>query len=633
MFPPASRPVRASFSVRLRPGASAALAACLATLSLSPNVSAQTVASPTDRRLDTVFVTGTRTPTRIDQSLAEVSIIDRAQIERATDRTLAELLSQQSGVQFSSNGGAGKSSSVYLRGLEARHTLLLIDGVRYGSATLGTPAWENIPLDSIERIEIVRGPLSGLYGSDAVGGVIQIFTRQGVPGLRPQASVSGGTHRSGQLSGGLQFGQGAFDGAVQLTRNTTQGLSATNPRVPFGSYNADDDGFRQTSGTARLGWRFAEGWRADINTLVSKGETQIDDGPGADARAGLRTQVIGLQVRGPVRPGWTTAVRLSRSKDEYESLSSASTFSTLGTIATVQQQLGWENAVDTPLGSALLLAETLRQTVSRPGAPFAVSERTIDGVAAGLNGRAGVHTWQGNLRHDRNSQFGGQTTGSLAYGHDLTPAWRAAASYGTSFVAPSFNQLYFPGFGNPNLLPEEGRHTELSLHWAGAAQQLRMAYVDNRIRGYISSGPAPTNIPRTRIDGYTLSYDAQWAAWTVAVSLDRLDPRNDTAGTANFGRQLPRRSKDSLKLAADTALGAWRVGATAAAFGERYDDAANTRRVGGFATMDLHADWRFAREWSLGLKLNNAGGKAYETVYGYNQPGRDGRVTLRYSGL
>jgi vitamin B12 transporter len=271
--------------------------------------------------------------------------------------------------------------------------------------------------------------------------------------------------------------------------------------------------------------------------------------------------------------------------------------------------------------------------VSRPGAPFVVSERNIDGVAAGLNGRAGVHTWQGNLRHDRNSQFGGQTTGSLAYGHDLTPTWRAGASYGTSFVAPSFNQLYFPGFGNPNLLPEEGRHTELSLRWAGAAQQLRLAYVDNRIRGYISSGPAPTNIPRTRIDGYTLSYDAQWAAWAVAASLDRLDPRNDTAGTANFGRQLPRRSKDSLKLAAETALGAWRVGATAAAFGARYDDAANTRRVGGFATLDLHADWRLAREWTLGLKLNNAGGKVYETVYGYNQPGREGRVTLRYSGM
>jgi vitamin B12 transporter len=619
--------------MRLRPGASAALAVCLTAFCFSPIVSAQTSDVLSDRRFDTVVVTGTRTATRIDQSLAEVSVIDRAQIEQASGRTLAELLGQQSGVQFSANGGAGKSSAVYLRGLEARHTLLLIDGVRYGSATLGTPAWENIPLDSIERIEIVRGPLSGLYGSDAVGGVIQIFTRLGLPGLRPQASVSAGTHRSGHLSGGLQFGQGAFDGALQLARNTTQGFSATNPRVPFGNFNPDDDGFRQTSGSARLGWRFAEAWRADLSSLASKGETQIDDGPAADARAGLRTQVIGLQVRGPVRPGWTTAVRVSRSKDEYETLSSASVFGTLGTIATVQQQLGWENTVDTPLGSALLLAETLRQTVSRPGAPFAVSERSIDGVAAGLNGRAGVHTWQGNLRHDRNSQFGGQTTGSLGYGHDLTPAWRAGASYGTSFVAPSFNQLYFPGFGNPNLLPEEGRHAELSLRWAGTAQQLRMAYVDNRIRGYISSGPAPTNIPRTRIDGYTLSYDAQWAAWTVAASLDRLDPRNDTAGTANFGRQLPRRSKDSLKLAADTVLGSWRVGATAAAFGERYDDAANTRRVGGFATLDLYADWRLAREWTLSLKLNNAGGKVYETVYGYNQPGREGRVTLRYSGM
>lgn len=583
--------------------------------------------------LDTVVVTGSRTPTRIDQTIADTTVIDRSQIEHASGRTLAELLSQQAGVQFWSNGGAGKTSAVSLRGLESRHTLLLIDGVRYGSATLGTPVWENIPLDNIERIEIVRGPLSGLYGSDAVGGVVQIFTRAGTPGLHVNGALTVGSHRTGNVAGGVRFGDGAFDGSVQVAHYETRGFSATNEHVPFGNFNSDDDGFRQNSGSARLGWRFAEAWRADVNLLSSDGATRLDDGPGADARAGLRSQVVGLRVSGKVLPTWTTAVRLSRSSDEYNTLASASPFTTPGTIGTVQAQFGWENTFVTPIGTALVLAEHLQQKVSRPGDPFAVSERTINGVAVGLNGRADAHTWQANVRHDRNSQFGNQTTGSLGYGYDITPSWRAAASLGTSFVAPSFNQLYFPNFGNPNLLPEEGKHGEVSLRWTDAVQQLRAGYFDNRIRGYISSGPLPTNIPRIRSDGVSLSYEAVWANWTLAASVDHANPRNDTKGTANFDKQLPRRAKDSVKLAADTAFGPWRLGGNVTAVSHSFDNAANTTRVGGYGIVDLHADWSLTREWALGFKLNNVGGKTYETVYGYNQPGREAFVTLRYNGL
>jgi vitamin B12 transporter len=578
-----------------------------------------------------VVVTATRSPQRADQALAQVTVIDRKQIEQAGGRTLAELLGQQAGVQFWSNGGQGKVSSVSLRGLESRHTLLLIDGVRYGSATVGTPSWENIPMESIDRIEIVRGPLSGLYGSEAVGGVVQIFTRGGAQGMRFDAMLAAGSNRTAKASGGLRFGEGAFDGSVQLAYGETDGFSATNERVPFGNFNPDDDGFRQSSGSARLGWRFAEGWRAEAHVLGSDGTNQLDDGPDVDSRVDLRTQVMGLLVAGTVLPDWKTTLRLSRSADDYTTLSSASAFAALGTVGTEQDQFSWENSIATPLGTALILAERLEQEVSRPGAPFAVSERTINGVAAGLNGQAGAHTWQANLRYDRNSQFGSQTTGSLGYGYDITAAWRVAASLGTSFVAPSFNQLYFPGFGNPNLLPEEGEHGEISLRWADAAQQLRVAYFDNRIRSYISSGPQPANIPRIRSDGLSLSYEAVLAGWTLAASADHVDPRNDTAGTPNYGKQLPRRAKDSLVLSADTDLAGWRVGGTWMAVSHSFDDAANTVRVAGYGRVDLRADWAVARDWALGLRLNNVGDKSYETVYGYNQPGREAFVSLRWA--
>jgi vitamin B12 transporter len=584
-------------------------------------------------RTETVVVTSTRTPTRIDETLANTTVITREQIEQATGKTLAELLGQQAGVQFWSNGGQGKSSSVSLRGLEARHTLLLIDGVRYGSATLGTPTWENIPLESIERIEIVRGPLSGLYGSDAVGGVIQVFTRRGKEGFRGNAVATVGSKRYGQLAGGLRFGQGAFDGSLQLQRIENRGFSATNERVPFGSFNADDDGFRQNSGSAQFGWNINDAWRADARFLQSDGVTQYDDGVGADAKAKLRTQIAAFNLGGAINSMWKSSVRVARSTDDYITLTTASPFSDLGKIGTVQDQLAWENTVATPVGAAVIIAEQTNQKVSRPIQPFTVSDRSITSVTAGINGRSGAHTWQTNLRHDRNSQFGSQTTGTLAYGYDITPAWRVGASYGTSFVAPTFNQLYYPDFGNPNLLPEKGKQGEISVRWLGQNQQANLAYFDNRIRGYISSGPLPINIPRTRIDGVTASYEAKIANISLNASIDHVNPRNDTDGSANFNKLLPRRVKNSAKLGLDFDLSAWRVGGSLVASGERFDDAANTTRLAGFATLDLRADWRIAKEWSVALRINNVTNKTYETVFGYNQPGREGYLTLRYSGL
>ncbi len=578
---------------------------------------------------DAVTVTATRTATRINDVVAEVTVIDRAMLDRATGRTLVEVLAQQPGLQFASNGGLGKTGSIFIRGLEARHTLLMVDGVRVGSATVGTPSLDNLPLEAIDRIEIVRGPMSSLYGNGAFGGVVQIFTRQGGQGLTGNAKVSAGSHGYGQAAGGVGFGDGHFDLAAQVQHTTTQGISATNPQVPFGSYNDDRDGFRQTGGSLRLGWQALADWRLELVTLQAKGVSQLDDGPGADAKAELENRLVALSVRGKLMPGWTTRVSASESVDAYNTLSSASAFASLGTIRTRSRQLSWENTVATPVGTALALVERTHEAVSRPDTPFTVSERDIDGLAVGLSGAAAGHAWQASLRHDRNSQFGGISTGALAYGYAFTPQWRVGASVGTSQVLPSFNQLYYPGFGNPKLLPEEGRHGEVSLRWTAGEHSLRAAYYDYRYRGFISSGPQPVNLPRVAIDGVTLSYEGHWQGLDLSASVDHTDPRNDTKGSANNGKQLARRAKDALRLGADWTWGAWSAGATVAAFSHRFDDAANTTRLGGYGTLDLRAEWAISRALKLGLKLNNVGDKRYETVLGYSQPGREGFVTLR----
>lgn len=603
------------------------LCALAAALAFVPGFSVAQTAAPAS---SVIVVTAARTPQRADQALAEVTVIDRAQVEAATGRTLAELLSRQAGVQAWANGGLGTPSSLSLRGTEARHVLLLIDGVRYGSATLGTPIWDNLPLDAIERIEIVRGPMSGLYGSDAVGGVVQVFTRGGTQGFKTDAALMAGSHGTAEAAAGARFGQGTFDGSLRLQQLRTDGFSATNPQVPFGQYHPDDDGWRQRSLQARAGLS-VQGWRAEANALVSRGTTHYDDGLGADAQADVRTALAALSLSGALSSGWQTTLRLSRSEDINDVRVSASPFASLGATGTVQRQISWEHHLQTPLGTLLALAEHLRQDVSRPATAYDVSRRSISALALGLNGSAGLHSWQANLRRDRNSQFGRPTTGSLAYGLEVMPGLRATASVGQSFVAPSFNQLYYPGFGNPALLPEEGRSRELALRWRRGGVQASLAYFEQRIRGYISSGPNPGNIPRTRIDGVSASVDADLGAWSIAASFDGTDPVNTTAGSANAGKLLPRRATESLRVSADWRGPGFRLGGTLKASGPRFDDAANTRPIAGHATLDLRADWPLAPGWSLGLRLNNALDQHYETLTGYNQPGREAFVTLRWA--
>jgi len=606
--------------------AAAALLALPALAQSQAGAAAPAATAPTE----TLTITGSLVPTRVSAALAEVSVIDRTQIERSEGRTVPELLANLAGFQFANNGGLGKASSVFIRGLESRHTLLLVDGVRVGSATLGTPSLDNLPLEAIERIEVVRGPMSSLYGNGALGGVIQVFTRQGGQGLSGNAKLTLGSNEFGKVTAGLGFGDGTLDAAVQLQHTDTPGFSASNPSVPFGNYNADRDGFRQNAASVRLGWKLSPDWRLDGLALQSTGLVGIDDGPGTNARAELENRISSLTLRGRVLTGWQTRLSVAESLDAYDTKASASAFASLGALQTRSRQLSWENTLTTPLGTVLALAERTSEQVSRPGAPFSVSGRDINGLAVGLSGAADAHSWQASARRDSHSQFGSVNTGALAYGYALSPVWRLGASYGTSQTLPSFNQLYFPGFGNPLLLPEKGKHSEVSARWTAGEHSLRAAYYDYNYRGFISSGPQPVNLPRVAITGVTLSYAGRWQYIDLTASLDHVDPKNATVGNANFGKQLARRAKQAARLGADWQLGAYSLGATLAGFSYRFDDAANRARLGGYGTADLRAEYAFSREWQFSLQLNNVAGKVYQTVLGYNQPGREAYATLRY---
>ncbi|MFT3720730.1 TonB-dependent receptor domain-containing protein [Pseudorhodoferax sp.] len=593
----------------------------LSALTLALTAAWPALAQPSPATLDEIVVTATRGATRADALVSDVVVIDGAQIEHSTARTLPELLAREAGLQMAANGGAGKTSSVFIRGTEARHTILLIDGVRYGSATAGTPVWDAVPLDAIERIEVLKGPASSLYGSEGVGGVVQIFTKKGRAGFHPYASATLGSEKHRELSAGVGGGQGALTYALGLRQQREDSFSATNERVAFGNYNPDRDPYRQDSVNGSLGLQLDGGWRADANFLYSDGLTHLDDGPGRDARTTVRSVVLGAGLTGRVLPAWQTELRFGHSADTSNAVEASWLPSD---FKTTQNQWTWQNNVDTPVGVVLAGVERREQKVAG-STDYTVKDRSITGLFAGLNGSAGAHSWQVNGRHDDNSQFGSANTWFAGYGYQITPAWRVHASRGTSFVAPSFNQLYYPGFGNPLLEPERGRNTDLGVTWSAGGHEVKLVRFDNKIRGYITSGTNPTNVPRSRIEGWTLGYAGSAGPLTLRASLDLLDPRNEVSD-----RVLQRRAKRQATLGADYAAGAWTFGGTLLAASHRFDDAANTQRLGGYATLDLYADYAFAKDWSVRGKVNNLFDRDYETARGYNQPGRGVFVTLRW---
>ena len=593
-------------------------------LALASTWSGAVLAQDTTTLAETV-VTASRQPTRADELTSEVVVIERAAIERAAGLSLPELLARSASVQISANGGRGTNSSVFIRGAESRHTLLLIDGVRYGSATSGAPAWENLPLELIERIEVLKGPASALYGADAAAGVVQIFTRRGKQGLAPAAHVTLGSQRLAEVGASVRGGQGALSYALGVSHTDDGSFSATNPGVSMGNHHPDRDPFRQSALNGSLDWQLNPDWSLSAGLVYADGKSQFDDGPGAHARSALRTELLRAGVQGRISTEWKTRFNVSQSSDRSEALESASPWGLPALFETRQQQWSWQNDIATPLGLVVAGLESLEQRVNS-STDYDVNRRRINAAFAGLNGSASGHAWQLNARRDDNSQFGGNSTWYAGYGYQFTPQWRAHASYGTSFVAPSFNQLYWPSYGNPRLQPEEGKNSEIGLDWSQGGHHVKLIRFDNKIRGFITSGVAPVNVPRARIDGWTLGYDGSFGPVTVHASHDALDPRN----TLN-GRQLQRRAKQQTTLGADYSAGPWRLGANLLKVGRRYDDAANKVALAGYSTLDLYLDYAMAPAWRLQARLNNATDRQYETSKGYNQSGRRLLLTLRYA--
>ena len=599
--------------------------------------------------LGQVVVTATRTPERLSDTLAATTVIDRTDIERLQARSIGELLADTPSVSIANSGGPGKLTSIFMRGTNSDQVLVLIDGVRFGSATSGLAAIQDLPVAQIQRIEIVRGPRSSLYGADAVGGVIQIFTRDGqgaASGFKPTPYFSlggGGSYTSfdGQagVSGASRRGHYNFSVSGEQTNgfNACTGRPFDAPGGGAGCFadQPDHDGYSRVDGSLNVGYTFAGGLSLGANYLRAQGDNQYD-GPTANQSDTVQ-EIYGVNAALPVTGFWQSSLALGRSRDiSTDHLNSvfASRFESR------QDTLSWQNDVTINTHNQLTLGVDYRQDEVASSVAFNQTKRDNKAVFGEYQARYGRHEIDLSGRGDDNQQFGQHATGSITYGFHLTDVYTVTAAYGNAFKAPTFNDLYYPNFpgappaSNPDLNPEKSRTAELGFKaepdWGRWSIHAYQTNIDDLIT--LDADFTPQNLDNARIRGVEGEISAVLGRWRVAANGDWLNAENRTGNDPNRGNDLPRRPKYTVQFDVDRDLFVrFSAGATARYADARYDDIANRTRLGGYPLFDLRGAVRLAEAWRLQAKLSNVLDRDYETVAFYNQPGRAVYFTLRYA--
>lgn len=594
--------------------------------------------------LDDQVITATRTE-RSFSRIASSTVITREAIERSQAPSVPELLRGLAGVSVSSNGGRGKTSSVYVRGTSSQHLLVLVDGIKIGSATSGGASLESIPVEQIERIELVRGPRSSLYGSEAVGGVMQIFTRQGGgDGFKPYFSAGAGSRSSFDGTAGVAGGQGAGWFNLGVASESTDGINsrAYRPAAPR-SHEPDADGYRELSGSLRGGYRFDNGLELDGSWLHVDNHSDYDSRStsgttGRFAYSEGSQQVVGGRARFTPLDAWRVTLQAGHSEDKADNFRDGAFYSRFDTR---RDTFGWQN--DFSLGGEQLitLGFDYQQDSIEVSDDYAVDSRDNKGVYGQYQARFGRHGVVAGVRRDDNEQFGHHDTGNLGWSYDLRDDLVLSASYGTAFKAPTFNDLYAPdtGFtaGNPDLAPEESQSYELGLRgeqrWGEWSLNAFETRIDDLIIWTGSSPMQPQNVDVARIRGIEGSVAAQLLGWDVATTMTVLDPQDRSK--ANHGHLLPRRAKRTLSVDLDRNIGRFAVGSTVYTASQRYDRSSNAdaERLPGYALIDLRGEYRIDPSWRLQARLSNLFDRQYETAQTYEQPGRAVHFAVRYQAL
>ena len=647
---------------RATPGRSTIALAISTALSLGIGLTALTtpdaLAQPTPMdptpvpKLATIVVTPTRAPEPLSQTLGDNSVISRETLETLPNGTLSEALSRAHSIESVNLGGPQTVSTINIRGTNSNQSLILIDGVRVNNATNGLPPLNAIPLNSIERIEIVRGTSSSLYGADAIGGVVNIITRSETD--RPfsaYANAGIGTYASTQYDAGFSGAKDGWSYSLFGGYGQSGGFNATTASNYY--QNPDSDSYYRSNLGGSLGYTWKPGQTLSFQTYQSKVNGSYDMGAPFFGDRGIQTLSNNiLTSRNVISSFWTSTLRASLSTDTYKTVNVDASQNFYNTpdgkqfFKTNQSQYVWQNDLTfSPTQIVSLAFERLDQQVDgslvdniSPGVVnYQQTSRFTNSLLAIYRGTWGPQSVQASVRNDDSSQFGNVTTGSLSYGLALTPRWKASIGANTGFRAPNFNELYWPVtpsfLGNPTLRPERSQNIEAGLKYTTDNTQLGLTLYRNNIDNLILNEPTipgnvfsaytPMNIDQALITGITLTGSQKIGRNTlVKGSFDWSNPRNATTGEL-----LPQRAQRVFKMAVDQSLGRARLSGEFFVTSQR-QDALTSDTLGGYSLMNIVGSYPLTENTEVQVRWNNVFAKQYTLVQGYATPGSNVFVNL-----
>lgn len=599
--------------------------------------------------LNPIVVTATRTPTKASDVLADNIYIGPEEIAQAGQTSLVELLQRQRGVEITGGTGSGGSgTSVFLRGTSNQQTLLLIDGVRVEAGFLGGPSWSAIPLAIIDHIEIVFGPQSSLYGSDAIGGVIQIFTKTGDGPFQASASTGYGTYGTTISEAGL-YGRGGEDGKIKYSISATQEVSsgfnliAKNNPFRSSSNTSQNMGYTRDGGTGKISYELGKGQEVGLQFFASRLKSQASADPTTLAESIGSVSSFSAFSRNQITDIWKSYLQASQSYDSGQNLFYNSLYNTKQNIYT------WQNDIQIGKDILQLLAERRTQNVFSDDVNYNTSfqqeqfsqTRNTNSLAGLYQLNRGPHLANLSFRNDGITGYGSQNTGGVSYGYFFTKQLRINVNYGTGFRAPTFNDLYYPGYGNTNIQAEKSKNTEAGIHYESRTYDARIVAYNNTITNLIqSSGSntsacAPgvygfsgcaTNVGAAKITGLSIGGALRTGNFSLRGSFDQQNPINETSGEV-----LARRAKQFGNAGIDYQKGLIKAGVEGSFVGTRYDSYPAGAAMGGYAVFNLYGDYQLMRDLSLFARWNNVFNKDYQLSYGYNTPGSNIFVGLRYA--
>ncbi len=593
------------------------------TLLISQNTLADSVKVNKDGGLE-ISITANRRAQSIDKTLASVTVITRKDIEQYKATRLEDVLKRVPGITIKgSGGGDGKLTSVFMRGTNSNHVLVLIDGIEVGSAPLDSVPFEHYPIEQIERIEIVRGPRSSLYGARAIGGVINIITRSGEKNSHQNYTAGLGSNNTGMVAISIANRRKNNWFSFNASGKKSKGIDVLAASEP------DKDGYKRRSIGLNLGHEFNNGSIGKITFLNIQGNTKYD---GYFKESDFKQRVISGTISGKISNTTQVTGKLGTSLDDLESFNStgSSVYTTRKNSASI--------IADTAINPNINFVYGIDLNNSKVSGTSTYTKNTRKNQAAfvSIQGQKGYKSIEASLRNDKNKQFGSHTTGGLSLGYELPNGAKLIGSYATAFKVPSYYDLYDTYSGNKDLSPESSETFEVGIskhnvkgNWAIKAFQTKVADLISYDYNPLTYVTTIENTDKVLLEGIEGELNTKLGLWSLNTNITLLNPKNKSG--ANKGKTLFYRSKQVATLDLSRNLGKLNLGTTLHAESKKYTNPSNTDHLAGFATLDLRADYQISKAWKIGAKIGNVLDKKYQINKGYNQEGTNGFLTISYS--